>query len=84
MEWNGFNNELSRTEDVLHPANTYVIAPLIDAPPSHPDTILTTLTYMQRSMVDMGMEKVHLFMDMQLYVVTKQYVGTNQDGSRTL
>ena len=72
MEWNGFNNELSRTKGVLHPANMYVFGPLIDAPPSHPDTILTTLTYMQRSMVDMGMEKVHLCMDMQLYVVTKQ------------
>ena len=72
MGWNGFNNELSRTEGVLHPANTYVFGPLIDAPPSHPDTILTTLTYMQRSMVDMGMEKVHLCMDMQLYMVTKQ------------
>ena len=67
MDWNGFNNE-----QILHPANTYVFGPLIDAPPSHPDTILTTLTYMQRSMVDMGMEKVHLCMDMQLYVVTKQ------------
>ncbi|MCG7883058.1 MAG: hypothetical protein JAY96_15870 [Candidatus Thiodiazotropha endolucinida] len=72
MEWNGFNNEVSRTQGVLHPANMYVFGPLIDAPPSHPDTVLTTLTYMQRSMVDMGMEKVHLCMDMQLYAVTKQ------------
>ena len=72
MEWNGFNNELSRKEGVLHPVNMYVFGPLIDTPPSHPDTILTTLTYMQKSMVDMGMEKVHLCMDMQLYVVTKQ------------
>ena len=72
MEWNGFNNEVSRTEGVLYPANTYVFGPLIDAPPSHPDTVLTTLTYMQRSLNDMGMEKVHLCMDMQLYAVTKQ------------
>ena len=50
----------------------YVFGPLIDAPPFHPDTILTTLTYMQKSMVDMGMEKVYLCMNMQLYVVTKQ------------
>ena len=46
MEWNGFNNELSRTKGVLHPANMYVFGPLIDAAPSYPDTILTTLTYM--------------------------------------
>ena len=48
-----------------------MFGPLIDAHPCHPDTSLTTLTYMQKSMVDMGMEKVRLFMDMQLYVVTK-------------
>ena len=72
MEWNWFNNELSRKEGVLHPANMCVFGPLISAPPSHPDTILTTVTYMQKLMVDMGMEKVHLCMDMQLYEVTTQ------------
>ena len=45
MEWPGLNKESSRT-GVLHPAKMYVFGPLIDAPPSHPDTILTTLTYM--------------------------------------
>ena len=50
----------------------YMFGPLVDAPPSHADTILTTLTYMQKSLVDMGMKYVHLSMDMQLFVVTKQ------------
>ena len=72
IEWNGFNNQQSRSQGVLKPANTYMFGPLIDAPPSHPDTILTTLTYMQKSLVDIGMEKVHLCMDMQLFVITKQ------------
>ena len=72
MEWNGFNNQLSRTQGVLKPATTYMFGPLIDAPPSHPDTILTTLTYMQRSLVDMGMKYVHISIDMQLFAVTKQ------------
>ena len=49
-----------------------MFGPLIDDPPSHPDTILTTLTYMQRSLTDMGMKYVHLSMDMQLFAVTKQ------------
>ena len=71
MEWHGLNNDSSRTEGVLHPAKMYVFGPLIDAPSSHPDTSLTTLTYMQKSMVIMRMEKVHLCMDMQLYVVSK-------------
>ncbi|KAL5020004.1 hypothetical protein ScPMuIL_002896 [Solemya velum] len=60
------------TNGVHQPANKYMLGPLIDAPPSHADTILTTLTYMQKTLVDMGMKKIHLCMDMQLYVVTKQ------------
>ena len=71
-EWNGFNNQLSRTQGILKPATTYMFGPLIDAPPCHPDTILTTLTYMQRSLTDMGMKYVHPSMDMQLFAVTKQ------------
>ena len=49
-----------------------MFGPLIDAPPSHPDTILTTLIYMQKSLTDMGMKYIHLTMDMQLFAVTKQ------------
>ena len=64
MEWNGFNNELSRSHGVLKPATIYMFGPLIDAPTSQPDTILTPLTYMQQSMVDMGMDNVHLCIDM--------------------
>ena len=56
--------QLSRTEGVLHPANMYVVGPLIYTPLSYPGRILTTLTKMQKSMVDISM-------DMQFYVVTK-------------
>ena len=49
MEWNGSNNQLSMTQGVLKPA----IPPICLVPslmtPSHPDTIHTTLTYIQRS-----------------------------------
>ena len=63
---------MARSQGVLKPASIYMFGPLIDAPPAHPDTILPTLTYMQKSLTDMGMEKVHLCMDMQLFAVTKQ------------
>ena len=76
MEWNGFNNQLSRTQGVLKPTTTYLyVRSLIDVPPSHPDTILTTLTYMQRSLVDMGMKYIHLSIDMQLFAVTKHVLA---------
>lgn len=71
IEWNGFNNQLSRTQGILKPATTYMFGPLIDAPPS---PILTTLTYMQRSLTDMGMKYIHLSMDMQLL---NRCAGTN-------
>ena len=48
-----------------------MFGPVIEAPPSHPDTILTTLLYMQKSLTDMGMASIHLSMDMQLFKVTK-------------
>ena len=44
------------------PASMHVFDPQID-------TILTTFTYMQRSMANIGMTKVCLYVDMQLYVV---------------
>ena len=40
--------------------------------PAHPDTILATLSYMQKAIVDMGMTLVHVSSDMQLFIVTKQ------------
>lgn len=72
IEWNGFNNHLARSQGIVKPATAYMFGPLIDAPPHHPDTILTTLKYMQGSLVDMGMTYIHLSMDMQLFEVTKK------------
>ena len=72
MEWNGFNNQLARSQGIVKPATQYLIGPLLDAPPHHPDTILTTLQYMQGALVDMGVTYIHLSMDMQLFEVTKQ------------
>ena len=46
-------------------SNLYVFGTLIDS-------ILTTFTYMQRSIVDKGMKKGIVSVDIQLYVVTKQ------------
>ena len=48
----------------MQTANMYVFGPLMD-------TILTTLKYMQKSMMDMGMEIINLCMDMHLCVGTR-------------
>ena len=60
--WNKFS--LVAQAATLHPDTI--------APPSHPDTIVTTLTHMHRSLLDVGMAYVHLSVYMQLFVMTKQ------------
>ncbi len=50
----------------------YLFGPLIDAPPSHPDTVLTSLLYMQKSLGELGMSYANMAIDMQLYLVAQQ------------
>ena len=54
------------------PATIYLFGPLIDAPPSHPDMVLTSLQYMETSLGELGMTCTNLSIDMQLYVVGQQ------------
>ena len=42
---------------------------LIDAPPSHPDTVLMTLSYFEKTLTELGMKTSNLSADMQLYIV---------------
>ena len=46
MEWNGFNNHLVRLSEEIAKkhASTYLLGPLINSPPAHPDAILTQPT----------------------------------------
>ena len=55
--------------DVQKPNTIYVFGPLIDSPPSHPDTVLTTMAYLDRTLKSLGMSHVHITMDMQLYII---------------
>ena len=47
-------------------------SPLINAPPAHPDTVLTSVMYMMQSLTDLGMTYIHLSPDMQLYIQAMQ------------
>ena len=60
-------------------SSNLLFGPLIDAPPSHPDTIHTTLTYMQRSLIDMDMKYIQLSIDIQrfLHYETGMLVSAN-------
>ena len=54
---------------LIMPATVYLFGPLIDAPPSHPDIVLTSLLYMETSL---GITCANLSIDMQLYMVGQQ------------
>ena len=69
IEWGGYHAALARVEYSPKPATTYMFGPLIDAPPSHPDTVLTTLSYLERTLTELGMKTSNLSADMQLYIV---------------
>ena len=69
IEWGGYNAALARVECSPKPPTTYMFGPLIDAPPSHPDTVLTTLSYLKRTLTELGMKTSNLSADMQLYIV---------------
>ena len=74
MEWSGFNNQLAREEgsSSLKPGTVHLIGHLIDAPPSHPDTVLTSLIYMKESLAEQGMTYTNISIDMQLYMIAQQ------------
>ena len=70
MEWGGLNNqEACNDQAQKKPASTYIFGPLIDAKAAHPDTVLTLLEYLKKSLADMGMSYVHISTDLQLYMV---------------
>ena len=69
IEWGGYNAALARVECSPKPTTTYMFGPLIEAPPSHPDTVLTTLSYFEKTLTELGMKISNLSADMQLYIV---------------
>ena len=70
MEWAGFNNHLVRLSEeiVKKQVSTYMLGPLINSPPAHPDTVLTSVVYMMKSLQELGMTYAQLSPDMQLYI----------------
>ena len=54
IEWGGYNVALARVECSPKPPTTYTFGPLIDAPPSHPDTVLTKLPYFEKTLTELS------------------------------
>ena len=69
VEWADFN---AQQDPVMEgPGNTpktlVVLGPMIDSPPAHPDTVMTTLVYLQMTLNAFGMQYTHVSVDLQLY-----------------
>ena len=71
-EWSGYMNHLAREGGFISKATQSVYGPLIDVPPSHPDTVLTSITYIEEFMQSYGRTYIHLVADLQLYKVAIQ------------
>eukprot|EP00745_Piridium_sociabile_P018840 TRINITY_DN28551_c0_g2_i7.p1 TRINITY_DN28551_c0_g2~~TRINITY_DN28551_c0_g2_i7.p1 ORF type:complete len:249 (-),score=41.05 TRINITY_DN28551_c0_g2_i7:725-1471(-) len=69
VEWVGFNAQQDRlvAGSAHKPKTLVVFGPMIDSPPAHPDTVLTTLLYLERTLKTFGMQYTHLSVDLQLY-----------------
>ena len=69
-EVNGFNTSVAREQgQALKPKTQVVYLPLIDMPPSDPDTIMTALQEAKRLTNERGQKKVVFTCDQQLYKV---------------
>lgn len=59
----------ARETEINNSATNYVFGSLIDAAPSHPDTVLTTLLHAEQFLSSHGQTFMHVVADRQLYKV---------------
>ena len=71
IEYSGYNTQLDRDGNKAReaPKTFFVFGPLLDYPPSLPDTVLTTMLNLTRSHHSFGMKFAHICMDIQLYMI---------------
>ena len=54
------------------PVTHYNYGPLTGSPPAHIDTVLTSMTYTEEFLNNLGMKQICLTADMQLYKLAMQ------------
>ena len=72
MEWPGYMNHVAREKGFISKSTNYVYGPLIDASPSHPDTILTSMLYLEEFFKSHGKKYLNLVADLQIFKVIMQ------------
>jgi hypothetical protein len=69
VDWSGYMAAKARDKGDFEKATNYVFGPLIDYPPSHPDTMLTSLNFMEKVVKQHKQKYIFVAVDMQLYKV---------------
>ena len=71
VEWAGFHAQKECEDGTIgqKPKTTFVFGPMIDSPPAHPDTALTTLKHLKKCLTAFGIDYIRVTIDMQLYQV---------------
>ena len=64
MEWSGYMTQRSRQTTQPLPATNFIFGPLIDAQPSHPDTILTALSLIKKSLLKHMGKNIHMLLQL--------------------
>ncbi len=68
LEWSGYMAHVAGEKCFIAKATRYIIYdPLIDALPSHPDTVLSSMVNIEDFIKCYGQNYVHLVADLQLY-----------------
>ena len=78
-EWSGHMKALVREDNSIGQPTQYVFGPLIDRPPAHPDTVLTTKIYCQQVIHQQGSPYCILTADLQLFKLASQIRWCDSD-----
>ena len=71
IEWAGYMKEM-HSKDPAGTATRYTFGPLVDSPPAHADTVLSSLLYIENFVKQHNTNFVHVVADMQIYKVIMQ------------
>ena len=69
-DWSGTMARAAKDDGQLPGiATPFIFGPLIDSPPAHPDTVLSTLSFIERFLDQHGMTYMHISADLQIYSI---------------
>ncbi len=86
IEWSGVMTASSRDNEITQKGTStdYVFGPMINAQPSHPDTVLTALVLIEQFVTSHGQKYLQLVADMQLFKIAMQVKWSNPNRWKAL